>query len=199
MCRGTVFLGGVRECPAKKLCFGGDIMPDNVENVSIVDSVAKSIGRVINENASLRGHFSISHVRNGVEIDHREVDNLITTVGKAAMSGLLLVDVGGTAFDYIALGIGTTAAAAGNTTLESEIVTAGGQRKTGTGTQTTTTTTNDSAQLVATFSFTGTFAVTESGVLNAASDGTLLCRAVFAAINVVSGDSVSFTWKVVVS
>jgi hypothetical protein len=60
----------------------------------------------------------------------------------------------------------------------------------------TTTTTNDTAQLTNTFSVTGTVAVTESGVLNAASTGTLLCRQVFTAINVVSGDSLALTWKV---
>lgn len=59
----------------------------------------------------------------------------------------------------------------------------------------TTDTTNDTAQLVATFTFTGSFAVTETGVLNAASVGTLLARQVFGAINVASGDSLQITWK----
>jgi hypothetical protein len=61
----------------------------------------------------------------------------------------------------------------------------------------TTETAGDTAQLLNTFNFTtgGTFAVTESGVLNAASTGTLLARQVFTAINVASGDSLQVTWK----
>jgi len=38
--------------------------------------------------------------------------------------------------------------------------------------------------------------VTESGVLNDASTGTLLARQVFSAINVASGDSLQITWKI---
>jgi hypothetical protein len=60
----------------------------------------------------------------------------------------------------------------------------------------TTTITNDTAQLTKTFTVTGSVAVTESGVLNAASAGTLLCHQVFSAINVASGDSLAVTWKV---
>jgi len=129
----------------------------------------------------------------------REVKNLIVTTGKAAVAGLMLADIGGTAFDYIAIGTGTDAAAAGNTALQTEITTNGGQRTTGTGTRVTTSVTDDTAQLVASWTFTGSFAVTEAGILNAASDGTLLARQVFSAINVVSGDSLQITWKVQVS
>ena len=46
-----------------------------------------------------------------------------------------------------------------------------------------------------TFNFTLSFAVTESGVLNAASLGTLLARQTFSAINVANGDSLQVTWK----
>jgi hypothetical protein len=59
----------------------------------------------------------------------------------------------------------------------------------------TTDVTNDTAQLVYTFTVTGTAAVTESGVFNAASSGVLLARQVFSAINVVNGDSLQITWK----
>lgn len=133
-------------------------------------------------------------------IKHRQIDkNLVVTAGKAHVAGLLLVDVGGTAFDYIAIGTGTTAAAAGDTALGTEITTNGGQRAAGTGTRVTTTVTNDTAQLVLTYSFTGSFAVTESGIFNASSAGTMLCRQVFSAINVVNGDSLQVTWKIAVS
>jgi hypothetical protein len=48
-------------------------------------------------------------------VEEREMCNLVTTVGKGLLSGLLLTDIGGTACDYIAVGTGTNAAAAGDT------------------------------------------------------------------------------------
>lgn len=48
---------------------------------------------------------------------------------------------------------------------------------------------------VATIPYTGTLAITEHGVLSAASAGTLLDRSVFTAINVINGDSIEFTYE----
>jgi len=119
--------------------------------------------------------------------------NLVTTTGKALVAGRINGSGSPAAATYIAIGIGTTAAAVGDTTLESEITTNGGQRASATASLTTTDTTDDTARLVKTFSFTGSFAVTEAGALNAASAGTLLNRQVFSAVNVVSGDSLQVT------
>lgn len=121
--------------------------------------------------------------------------NLVTNAGKAAVAGLIngvVTDF----FDFIAIGTGTTAANAADTTLETEITTNGGQRAASTNSRVTTDVTNDTAQGVLTYAFTGSFAVTESGWLSASSGGTLLCRQVFSAINVVNGDSLQVTWKI---
>ena len=123
------------------------------------------------------------------------ISNLVTNAGLAGEASRNNGAGAEAAFTYIAIGIGTTAANVTDTTLESEITTAGGARGAGTASRVTTDVTNDTAQLVLTYNFTGTFAVTESGVLNAASVGTLLSRQVFTAINVVSGDSLQVTWK----
>lgn len=123
------------------------------------------------------------------------LSNLVTDAGMAAVASRINGSGGENAFTYIAIGIGTTAAAQGDTTLQSEITTNGGQRAAATVSRVTTDVTNDTAQLVDTFSFTGSFAVTESGVFNAASNGVLLARRVFTAINVISGDSLQITWK----
>lgn len=124
------------------------------------------------------------------------VRNLITSAGKAGAASRLNGDGAEAAFTYIAVGIGTGAAAAGDTTLGSETTTAGLARAAGTASRVTTTVANDTAQLLKAFSVTGTVAVTESGVLNAASVGVLLCRQVFSAINVVNGDTLTITWKI---
>ena len=147
----------------------------------------------------LNGSFEVEHYRGGNLIDRRVVDNLVTSTGKAAVAALILNDVAEDDFDHIAIGTGTTAAAAGDTALESEITTNGGERTAATGTRVTTSVTDDTAQLVATFNFTGSFAVTETGVLNAASGGDLLCRQVFSAINVENEDSLQITWKIQIS
>jgi len=46
---------------------------------------------------------------------------------------------------------------------------------------------------------TGTGAITEAGILNAASAGTLLCRTTFPVVNKAAGDSIAITWVVTVS
>lgn len=151
------------------------------------------------EELKIQGWFEIEHRNgNGDLLERRTIKNLITSAGKAAAAGLLngvVTDF----FEHLALGIGTTAAAAGDTALESEITTNGGARASGTTSRTTTNVTNDTAQVAYTWTFSGSFAVTEVGVLSAAAAGVLLARQVFAAINVVNGSSLTFTYKVVVS
>jgi hypothetical protein len=135
----------------------------------------------------LFGHFSDSMV----------ISNLITTVGVSGIAARINGSGTPAAFTYIALGTGTTAADVADTQAEAEIITSGGERASAAVSLVTTDTAGDTAQLQNTFSFTdgGTFAITESGVLNAASEGTLLARQVFSAINVAPGDSLQVTWK----
>ena len=131
------------------------------------------------------------------EYDSGWSPNGITNVGFAEVAGLILLDVGGTAFDYIAIGTGTTAFDPTQTALVSEVI-----RKAGTGSKTTTSVTDDTAQLVTTFSsadgLSGSHAITESGVFNAASGGVMLCRQTFSALNIDwdAGDTLQVTWKI---
>jgi len=46
---------------------------------------------------------------------------------------------------------------------------------------------------------TGSGAITEAGVLNAASSGTLLCRTVFSVVNKGASDSMTITWTITIS
>jgi len=127
---------------------------------------------------------------------NRIVSNLVTNAGKAGVASRINGSGAEAAFTYIAVGTGTTAAAAGDTTLETEITDSGLSRANSTASRVTVDVTNDGARLANTFSVSGTKAVTESGVLNASSSGVLLCRQVFSAINVVSGDSLTITWTI---
>jgi hypothetical protein len=120
----------------------------------------------------------------------------ITAAGLAEIAALSVADVGGDGWDYIAVGVGTP----GATTLGSESSTNGGARRGGadvTGTRITTTTANDTAQFVTTFTFTGALALTEAGLFNAAEAGNMLASQSFDAVNVVSGDTLQITWRIV--
>ena len=132
----------------------------------------------------------------GNMVDVKTISNLVTNAGKAGVADIIAEQTSTAPFKYIAVGVGTTAAAATDTTLVTEIVDSGLERAIGTASQITTDVTDDTAQVTKTFTVTGTKAVTEAGLLNAASTGTLLARQVFSAINVVSGDSLTITWAI---
>lgn len=135
---------------------------------------------------------------------YRLVTNGVTNTGHADVAGLINNTGAVTAFGQIGMGTGNTAFSATQTALVTE-VTASGSGASGvhvlasgstTASRVTTSVTNDTSQWVGTVSITGTIAVVESAVFNNNTNGDMLCRQVFSAINVVSGDSLQFTWKV---
>lgn len=121
--------------------------------------------------------------------EERRFHNLITTAGKRK---LLLASSANqlNAFAYCAIGTSSTAANAADTTLGTEIARSS-----------VITPTNspdaDHLQFQTTFAAgTGTGTIVESGLLDAASAGTLLCHQVFGAITKGSGDSLQITWSI---
>jgi len=135
----------------------------------------------------------------GSYTDTMVVKNLVTTGGKGLVSALLGAVGSPAGVTYLELGTGTTAPVAGDTALESAIVDSGLARASATVTQATTTTTNDTLQLVKLFTATGSKAITECGAFNASTSGSMLGRQVFSAINVVSTDTLSITYKFQIS
>jgi len=122
--------------------------------------------------------------------DEQEFKNLVVTTGKNFIASRMKDTTAG-AMSHMAIGTGTTAAAAGDTTLGTEA---------GRVSLTSTTVTTNSVAYVATFpAGTGTGAITEAGILNASSSGTLLCRTVFSVINKGSADTLGITWTVTVN
>lgn len=91
-------------------------------------------------------------------------------------------------FKYHDAGVGTTDPAIGDTAIET---TDGESRATGTQTETS----HNVYASVGTISYTTSKAVTEHGLFNDPTAGTLMDRSEFAAINVVSGDSIQFTYS----
>lgn len=120
----------------------------------------------------------------------QEVKNLVVTTGLGFIASRMK-DTTQAAMSHMAVGSGSTAAAAGNTGLGTEL---------GRVALTSTTVTNNQTVYVATFpAGTGTGAVAEAGIFNASSAGTMLCRTVFAVVNKEAGDSMSITWTVTIS
>lgn len=141
---------------------------------------------MINDDLKLKGKLQIA--LNGETV--QEVDNLVVTAGKGYVASRMK-DASATAMSHMAIGSGSTAAAASQTALGTELG------------RVSLTSTNVSAAVVtyvATFAAgTGTGAVTEAALLNASSGGTMLCRTVFSVVNKGSADSMTITWTVTVS
>lgn len=117
----------------------------------------------------------------------------VVNAGKARIANRMGVD-----FTYLACGTGTTAVAAGDTALQTELAASGLSRAVATVTQVTTTVTDDTLQLLKAFSVTGTQIITEVGVFNAASSGTMLARTILSpSKSVGNGDTYTLTYKIV--
>jgi hypothetical protein len=117
------------------------------------------------------------------------VTNLVVDTGLAYIASRMK-DATATAMTHMAIGSGTTDPAAGDTALQTQL---------GRVSLTSTTVTNNSVAYIASFAAgTGTGAVTEAGIFNASSAGTMLCRTEFAVINKAAGDSMTITWTVTV-
>jgi hypothetical protein len=154
---------------------------------------------MLNETIKIFGTLSIKLVdENGKLKENREIKNLVVNSGKAFIAQSMLKTTTNTpeAVTHIGVGTGVTAAAAADTALVTEI----GTRQTVTPTNVTTTVTNDSAQYVASFGAgIATGALTEAGLFNASTAGTMVCRTVFSVINKGANDTLTITWKVTVA
>ena len=120
------------------------------------------------------------------------VKNLVVTVGKGFIASRMKDATAGV-MSHMAIGTGSTAAAAGDTGLGTESARVA---------LTSTTVTANQIAYVASFPA-GTpaslTAITEAGIFNAGASGTMLCRTVFAAVNKDVNDTMSITWTVTIS
>jgi hypothetical protein len=124
-------------------------------------------------------------------VKHDEkVQNLVVTSGLGFIVSRMK-DATASVMTHMAIGSGVTAEALGQTALVTEL---------GRVALTNTTIAANVITYTATFpAGTGTGAVTEAGIFNASSSGTMLSRRVFGVINKASTDSLAVTWTVTVS
>lgn len=168
-----------------------------IEAQKSVDSCSFSVGKGVHEVGEPKGTFHVVARRaNGLIKEGRIVRNTVTNTGKAAMASRFNGAGSEAAFTYLALGTGTTAAAAGDTALGTEIVASGLGRANATVSRVTITQTNDTAQALHTWTASGSVSPTEVGLLNASSGGVLAARQVFTAVPLASSDSFQVTYRV---
>lgn len=125
------------------------------------------------------------------KVKEERVSNLVVTTGKNHIADQLSSAPGQGAMSHMAVGTGTTAPAAGDTTLGTEID------------RNALTSRTDASNVV---TYVGNWAagdatnaaIAEAGIFNAASSGTMLARATFTAINKGAGDTLQITWTVTI-
>lgn len=146
---------------------------------------------MINSNIKIVGDLRVVLKDSEGKIkEEREINNLVVSTGLAFIASRMK-DTTDDAMSYMAVGTSTTAAAAGDTTLGTEI-----DRNA----LTSTTVSSNTITYVADWAAgDGTGAITEAGLFNAASAGTMLARTVFDVINKSANDSLSITWQVSLS
>jgi hypothetical protein len=162
--------------------------------VSLGDEMTVSLGRgaSLDDAFTVNGHVLIELIdEHGTVKDCREVDNLVVTAGKNHIADQLSSSPGDAAMSHMAIGTGSTAPAAGNTALGTEID------------RNALTSRTDATNVV---TYVGDWAagdgtnsaIAEAGIFNAASVGTMLARATFTAINKGASDTLKITWTVTI-
>lgn len=145
----------------------------------------------LNEGLRATGELTIIHrAEDGTVKNAIHVPNLVVTTGKTYIASRI-VGVTQNIMTHMAIGIGSATPVAGDSILNSESgrVALASQSSSG-GTVTFT----------ATFpAGSGTGAIQEAGIFNAATNGVMLCRTIFPTVTKQSGDSIAITWVVTVS
>lgn len=145
----------------------------------------------LQENLKMKGELNIVvRDQEGNITKEMLVPNLVVTVGKNFIASRM-VGTSSAIMSHMAIGTSTTTPAVANTTLGTEAGRVSLASSSASGNQVTYTATFPAG--------TGTGAITEAGIFNASSAGTLLCRTTFPVVNKAAGDSIAVTWVVTVS
>jgi hypothetical protein len=150
---------------------------------------------MLNDSLKANGVLQLKLLDAAGNIKEQHSYNVVVNTGLAFIASRMQ-DSTQAVMSHMGIGSGTATAAAADAALGSQL----DRRPLDSTTIVTTTATNDSIQYVATFAAgNGTGAVTEAGIFNAASSGTMLCRTKFDVINKGALDTLVITWKVTVA
>lgn len=129
--------------------------------------------------------------KKGNLIHTQDTTNVVVSDGLEYITARMVDASIPTEMSHMAIGSDNTAAAAGDTTLGTEL---------GRVALTSSTVTANAITYVGDFpAGTGTGAVVEAGILNNSTGGTLLCRTVFSVVNKAAADTLKITWTLTVS
>jgi hypothetical protein len=145
---------------------------------------------IYKENLETTGRLNITVFNGDGNIKNSiYVDNLVVTTGRDWLADRSISNP--SAMSHMATGTGTTTQVLADTSLETELARVA---------------LVSSSRLDNTVTFAATFnagvstgALTEAGILNAATSGTMLCRTTFPVINLQAADSISITWTITIS
>lgn len=164
------------------------------DSIGISDTLAFALGRgsSLGDLVTVSGlvHVQLFDSRQNLK-EERLISNLVVDAGKAHIADQLSSSPGGAAMGWMAIGTGSTAPAAGNTALGTEID------------RNALTSRTDATNVV---TYVGDWAagdgtnaaIAEAGIFNASSAGTMLARATFTAINKGASDTLKITWTVTI-
>ena len=144
------------------------------------------------ETLNMKGELTIERFDiSGMLVEKRKIPNLVVSGGKNLMISRLLSTTDGV-MTHMGVGTGVTSPVAGNTALGTAL-----------GARIALTSASQSSNTV---TYVGTFdagvstgAITEAGIFNALTSGTMLCRTTFPVVNKAAGDSIVITWNVTIS
>jgi len=142
----------------------------------------------MNDGLKMKGEVEIILTKpDGTQTTEKQ--NLIVNTGKN-FAASALINTSSSPFTHMAIGTGTTPAALTDTALESQLVRQA---------FTTSSVTNNVVSLSTTYAEgVGTGAITEAGIFNAASGGTMFSRVVFAVKNKDPLDALTINWTITV-
>lgn len=145
----------------------------------------------LKENVEMKGEVSIVVTgQDGSIKQELVIPNLVVTVGKTYIAARM-ANSATTLMSHMAIGSGTTAPVVGNTTMESSLARVA---------LTSFTSSTNVVTAVASFiGGVGTGAITEAGLFNHVTTGTMLCRTTFPVVTKAVGDSIAITWAITVS
>jgi len=143
---------------------------------------------MLQDSLKLSGRVGIVlHDKDGNVIHEQTTENLVVNDGL----NFICSRMEGTSQDvmsHMAVGTNSTAVAAGDTTLGTELARVA---------LASTTVSTNTIEYVASYSAgTGTGALVEAGIFNASSAGDMLCHVVFDVINKAAADSMTITWTI---
>lgn len=151
------------------------------------------MNKELNEVVAPEGKVLIQHFDSEGNIkNEHQVKNLVVTTGKNYIASKMVATTNSpVSMTHMGIGTGSTTPAAANTALGSQ---------TGRVSLSGSSVASNAITYTATFpAGTGDGAITEAGIFNASSGGTMLCRTTFPVVNKGSGDTIAITWVVTVS